>query len=271
MRRFLPLILTIAIVGILLATGCGRLQQLTGADQPVASNQQAAPTTAPAATSAPAQQPQPTATPSYVQPTQAPANPTTAPAAPTTAPAVPVATPTPMLSSPTPTAYPVAPTPTAYPVQPTPTPYAPAAAPTMAPAPTVAPQKVCLPTADVADWRNSSSEVGDLIIRLNEAFDSTGGRVGRTHEKGPFRIQPTDIGSGGAVVIWTDTVHREFRTLDGQPVDRVVFKILTQGSWGTYVAFGPVEVPSPGRYARLCDSVTDLQSVFPDAVAAVNP
>ena len=138
--------------------------------------------------------------------------------------------------------------------------------PTFTPIP---PRSACIPTMMVANWAKSES-VGGLIRQLDEAFATSGGAIGMSYPDRPFQIQ--DPGPAGAAVLWTNTFHRPFKVLTpGQTVDRTVFKVLTQGSWGTYVVFTAVEVPSPGRWARLCDRISDLMAVFPDATSAVNP
>lgn len=187
----------------------------------------------------------------------------------TTTPAPPTATATPQQGNPNPTATPPAPTCPSCPIPPAPT-ATPVPQATTTPAPPAPAGASCIPTSLVSGWVKGGAGVGSLINSLNQAFEQQKGTVGETHEVSGFQIN--NLGPAGAVVVWTDTAHNEFTMVDSsKPVHLNVFKVKTQGSWGTYVVFAPVIVPSPGRLARLCDPIKDLQQVFPGAVSALHP
>lgn len=124
-------------------------------------------------------------------------------------------------------------------------------APTPAPAP---PAAGCLPTAQAVQMIRAATSVGNLVHRLNEVFDQTGGTIGSQWNTGGFDL--TDPGPGGAALVWTDTLSQSWTVMTaGQTVDRNVFPVKTQGGWGTYVIFTSVKVPTPGRAVRLCEKV----------------
>ncbi len=172
-----------------------------------------------------------------------------------------VSTPTPM-SAPTPVP-PRTPAPT---LTTNPTPVAPSPAPTFAGAST---QQTCLATATVAQWADTLG-VGQMIRELNAEWDKCEGCIGKentTDKSWELR----DLGDFDAAVLWTDTTHQKFEALSGKPIAETVFKINTQGSWGTYLVLAPIKVLTSGRSARLCDLVTDVYATFRKAEPATDP
>lgn len=121
----------------------------------------------------------------------------------------------------------------------------------------------CLPTTRASEMVKSSTSVGQLIQSLNEAFDGSGGSIGEQWNVGPHDL--LNPGQGGASLVWTDTLNQPWSILTaGQSVARNVFRVMTQGGWGTYIVFTSVRIPTPGRSARLCQAV-DLSRDFPGA------
>lgn len=149
--------------------------------------------------------------------------------------------------------------PTTVPASPTQAP----AAPTMAPRTGASPN--CLDNGTFTSALNSN-DVGGLIIWLDEQWDGSGGNIGQQSLKANWTIN--NPGPGGASLVWTNTNHRAWVMVGGQPVNENVFPLLTEGkAWGTFIVFAPVQVPSPGRSARLCSQVSDLYAIFPNAQA----
>jgi hypothetical protein len=107
-----------------------------------------------------------------------------------------------------------------------------------------------------------------MINKLDETYEKSGGAVGMTSTASNWRVDP---GPRGAVIVWTNTNHEKFITPSGQPISGDVYKLNTQGSWGTYLILAPVNVPSPGRMAKLCELDLNVRATFPNAALATNP
>jgi hypothetical protein len=95
--------------------------------------------------------------------------------------------------------------------------------------------------------------VGGVIQALDGLYEQHGGSIGETWHTGPRDLTP---GRGGAALIWTNTHHQPVRVLTpGETVEKNVFWVKHEGSWGTMVIYTAVRVPTPGRMMRLCESI----------------
>lgn len=128
------------------------------------------------------------------------------------------------------------------PEEPSPPQYQPPTAPEAPAAPTAN----CLPLKTFAKmWSASkaSDGPGPLIELLNNSFDMSNGTVGTQWPVGPQTVEPVSV-------VWTDLLQHPMPAASGKWVP-----LRTQGQWGVFAVYTAVTVPTPGRSARLCQSL----------------
>lgn len=122
-----------------------------------------------------------------------------------------------------------------------------------APEAPAAPTTNCLPVEQFAKmWSATkvSDGPGPLIQLLNNGWDMSQGAIGTQWPVGPQSVEPMSI-------VWTDLLSHPAPAATGKWVP-----LRTQGQWGVFAVYTTVEVPTPGRSARLCtslDPARDLQ------------
>lgn len=94
-------------------------------------------------------------------------------------------------------------------------------------------------------WKASTASQGPgpLIEALNMAWDGAGGTIGSGWTSGPHTVSPMAI-------VWTDLLHNAPPAGSGKWV-----ALRVQGQWGVFAAYDTVTVPTPGRSAKLCQSL----------------
>lgn len=120
----------------------------------------------------------------------------------------------------------------------------------------------CVPTQQLIVAVNAP-DTGTMIEQLDELFNGNGGKAGVSSPKNALRID----NPGAIAIVWTNTFRKPIAVDAGKPVAENVFFLKGEGSsYGAFAVFAPATMPSPGRYLRGCDPVTDLQQAFPGAV-----
>lgn len=138
---------------------------------------------------------------------------------------------------------------------PAPTPASPVLATPAAPA---AGAPACLKIAQVKDIleRNHKIDAGNpgpAITELDVLFDtnaSVGSWIGEQWMSGPHKVNRN---SNASVIVWTNTNFAVVK-LGSIAADSTKWvPLFVQGSWGIYVAYDDVTIPSPGRLGWTCE------------------
>lgn len=109
----------------------------------------------------------------------------------------------------------------------------------------------CLSIADFVRMWSASTPAqgpGPLIQALNEVWDQNGlpggqSRIGTGWLTGPMAVEPMSL-------VWTDLLSNPAPAPYGKWVP-----LRTQGNWGVFAVYDRLVVPTPGRSARMCESL----------------